>query len=185
MPVHASQPALSPPPFFCDCTRRREGYARTECLRLYLERRGHPQSTIGIYASCAEHFERWFTGKSPVDTLPDEAAIHAFVTQHLPSCSCPPPAPAHPRNVHAALNHLLAALRCSGSIPPRPAPPPTHLGNELDPRHRLQGTRLEVGKSRLAYHEEARAVRHQEGLRMIILECRGSPALGLAPSHQV
>lgn len=149
-------PEAPPPP--ASAIRPSDGPTRIECLRLYLSARAHPPSTIRAYVRCAQHFERWLAATAPAQALPDEGAAQAFVTQHLSACSCPPPAPTHPDNVRAALNHLLVALRSHGLIPPPSAPPPTHLSDELGAfeRHLIEtcGAAPQTRIYRLRYAEE-------------------------------
>jgi integrase len=90
----------------------------------YLDARGHPRSTIRRNTLALEHFGVWLASERIAPEDVTRAAARAFLLGHLPDCRCPSPAPTYPRQVRAALGHL---LRLPGGPldRPRPASPPT------------------------------------------------------------
>src|SRR3954454_11670649 len=90
----------------------------------YLDARGHPRSTIRRNVLVVEHFGVWLASEHIALEDVTRTTIRLFLHEHLPDCRCPSPAPTYPRQVRAALGHL---LRLPGGPlqRPRPASPPT------------------------------------------------------------
>src|SRR3954449_9089702 len=90
----------------------------------YLEARGHPRSTIRRNVLVVEHFGVWLASETIAREDVTRTTIRSFLHDHLPVCHCPTPAPTYPRQVRAALGHL---LRLPGGPlqRPRPESPPT------------------------------------------------------------
>jgi integrase/recombinase XerD len=90
----------------------------------YLDARGHPRSTIRRCVRAVEHFGTWLASQHIAPEDVTRTTIRSFLHDHLPSCHCPTPAPTYPRQVRAALGHLLRLP--SGPLQrPRPTSPPT------------------------------------------------------------
>lgn len=90
----------------------------------YLDARGHPRGTIRRNVRAVEHFGAWLASEhiDPQDVT--QTTVRSFLQEHLPDCRCLTPAPTYPRQVRAALGHL---LRLPGGPlqRPRPESPPT------------------------------------------------------------
>ena len=73
----------------------------------HLEARGHRDGTVHAYLESAIHFLRWLAER-PSDQREIAAdTVRDFLADHLPVCSCPPPAPRSTNTVRAALSQLL------------------------------------------------------------------------------
>jgi integrase len=87
-----------------------------------LERGGYASSTVARCLGAVAHFAHWMSMcRLSVHRL-DESRIDQFLHEHLPHCGCPPRAPRHPREAHAALMPLLSILRRNGVIADVPVP---------------------------------------------------------------
>jgi integrase/recombinase XerD len=107
----------------------------------YLETRGHPRSTVRRCVRAIEHFGTWLASERIAPEDMTRATIRSFLHEHLPTCHCPTPAPTYPRQVRAALGHL---LRIPGgpAQQPRPTSPLTPVEVILgDYRRYLRDTR--------------------------------------------
>ena len=97
----------------------------------YLDARGHPRSTIRRCVRAVEHFGIWLVSQHIAPEDVTRTTIRSFLHDHLPACHCPTPAPTYPRQVRAALGHLLRLP--SGPLQqPRPASPPTPVDAILE-----------------------------------------------------
>ncbi len=75
----------------------------------HLTERRYAQSTARAYLSCLAHFARWIRrGRHSLDDLDYE--ISRFIDEHLPRCTCPPPAQHCRHQVRAAMRHLRVVL---------------------------------------------------------------------------
>lgn len=70
------------------------------------------------YAAVVLHFGDWLCAEGIRPRDVDENKIDAFVSAHLPSCSCGYPRPLHLITNRAALNILLRLLRAGGFVAP-------------------------------------------------------------------
>jgi hypothetical protein len=90
----------------------------------YLDARGHPRSTIRRCVRAVEHFGTWLDSQHIAPEDVTRTTIRSFLRDHLPLCHCPTPAPTYPRQVRAALGHLLrlpsGPLHDPGPHPHRP-----------------------------------------------------------------
>lgn len=93
-------------------------YPWLDDLASHLNALGFKRERAQAYLFCAEHFLRWLPQDKHKAGDFDESAVHRFLKDHLPSCSCPKPAPRHLITVRAALNHLIHALRQTGRLSP-------------------------------------------------------------------
>jgi integrase/recombinase XerD len=85
----------------------------------YLDTHHYAATTQRMYLACVVHFAHWIHEERLILARLDEGDVARYLTEHLPRCGCPPPVR---RAVHinrAALSHLLATLRASGTIAPR------------------------------------------------------------------
>jgi hypothetical protein len=86
----------------------------------HLKSRGHRNGTVRSYLNSATHFEenlfatvavlnhlQWLTQRSSSQIVITSEAVHKFLYQHLPACSCPQPTPKSLKSVQAELNLLL------------------------------------------------------------------------------
>jgi integrase/recombinase XerD len=87
----------------------------------YLDARGHPRSTIRRCVRAVEHFGTWLDSQHIAPEGATRMTVRSFLHEHLPACHCPSPAPTYPRQVRAALGHLLR-LPDGPFRRPRPAP---------------------------------------------------------------
>lgn len=76
-------------------------------LDVYLEARGHQDGTIHAYSESALHYLRWLAEQPSDRRAVSTATVRGFLEEHLPVCSCPPPARKSTKDVRAALNQLL------------------------------------------------------------------------------
>lgn len=75
-------------------------------LAAYLQRRGHPVTTIQMYMRAVEHFGRWLATEGiPISAI-NKKTVATFLYRHLPQCRCAPPCPKQLVNARAALKHL-------------------------------------------------------------------------------
>ena len=93
----------------------------------YLRDRGYAKRTQHSYLCAAGHFARWLSLEKARLPQLDEQVIRRFLSVHRPHCSCPYPVLRTKHEIHAALRHLLAALRASGVIPQRQDADPVSL----------------------------------------------------------
>lgn len=74
----------------------------------YLISKRYSDGTIGHYRRAAEHFFYWCeTRKLTSPLLIDEPLIQKFLTQHIPICKCPMPAPTDRDDLRGALRLLM------------------------------------------------------------------------------
>jgi site-specific recombinase XerD len=93
----------------------------------YLRDRGYAKQTQHSYICAVGHFARWLSlEKARLPDLNDQV-VRQFLSVHLPHCSCPYPVLRTKHEIHAALRHLLAALRASGVISQRQDADPISL----------------------------------------------------------
>lgn len=79
----------------------------------HLTSRQYAPGTTRAYLGCVAHFAHWCRTRSPnLGNL--GGPIRAFVQDHLPRCDCARRVQTDPRQVRAALSHLLAVLACHG-----------------------------------------------------------------------
>jgi integrase/recombinase XerD len=98
----------------------------------YLDARGHPRTTIRRCVRAVEHLGVWLDSQRSAPEDVTRTTIRSFLHEHLPACPCPTPAPTSPRQVGAALGHLLR-LPDGPWQRPRPAsPPPTPVDAVLE-----------------------------------------------------
>jgi len=97
----------------------------------YLDARGHPRSTIRRCVWAVEHFGVWLHSQRITPEDVTRTTIRSFLHEHLPACHCPTPAATNPRQVGAALSHLLR-LPDGPFQRPRPASLPTPVDGVLD-----------------------------------------------------
>jgi site-specific recombinase XerD len=97
----------------------------------YLTARGHPRSTIRRCVRAVEHFGVWLDSQRIAPEDVTRTTIRSFLHEHLPTCHCPTPAPTYPRQVRAALGHLLR-LPNGPCQRPRLASPPTPVNAFLE-----------------------------------------------------
>jgi integrase/recombinase XerD len=93
--------------------------------------RGHPPHLIQEYVRSVEHFGCWLASEHLAIEELTRVTIRSFLTDHLPDCRCPGPAPTTLRFVRAALNHLMR-LPGGPMQRPRPAAPPSPVDVVLD-----------------------------------------------------
>ncbi|REE07582.1 site-specific recombinase XerD [Paraburkholderia sp. BL27I4N3] len=115
------------------CNRARYGALEpvVGAFEEYLVRRGYAGITVENYLQCASHFGRWLTSQRIALDHIDEAALHRFLTVHLPVCHCCKPSPRTLANLRRALRNLLRMLRAEGIIPPRSVPVSRFVHDEL------------------------------------------------------
>lgn len=73
----------------------------------HLKGRGHSNRTARRYLESARHFTDWLAGLAVGEQVLDTASVQRFLDEHLPVCTCTPPAPRDHKGVRAALNQLL------------------------------------------------------------------------------
>ena len=81
-----------------------------------LERCRYGANTRYVYAGCIAHFARWLTVERIGLEGVNEEAGRRFISEHLPRCSCPPPARRSPSDIKAALSHLFDILQARGAL---------------------------------------------------------------------
>jgi site-specific recombinase XerD len=84
-----------------------------------LQRGGYSASHTSAYLHAVGHFAHWFTDEHLTLQALNEAVVHRFVTEHLPTCRCPGRCQRTAVVVRAALGHLLDVLRTDDRIPAR------------------------------------------------------------------
>lgn len=104
-------------------------YLRSFSARLSAH--GYARNTIRCYLRSVSHFSYWLTKKKITLKEIDEHLVYQFVTRHLPKCDCAERYQRSGETVHAALVHLLRALRAKRSIPARVEPTPRGIQDEL------------------------------------------------------
>jgi integrase/recombinase XerD len=97
---------------------------------LDLQARGYVKTCIQAYTQIVEHFSRWLKHRAISVRRIDCRTVTRFMRRHLPRCSCPVPAPTHPRNCSAALGCLLRFLR-EREIAREPAKPKATAAQKL------------------------------------------------------
>jgi site-specific recombinase XerD len=81
-----------------------------------LVRRGYADHTVRMYSYCVAHFARWIRRRRIAICDITEDAVRRFITEHLPSCTCPPPVQRRACQSRAALRHLLLSLDDAGVL---------------------------------------------------------------------
>ena len=94
---------------------------------IYLHDRGYAKQTKHSYLCAAGHFARWLSLEKARLPQLNEQVVWRFLSVHLPHCSCPYPVLRTKHEIHAALRHLLAALRAGSVIPQRQDADPISL----------------------------------------------------------
>jgi site-specific recombinase XerD len=94
---------------------------------IYLRDHGYAKQTRHSYLCAAGHFARWLSLEKARLSQLDEQVVRRFLSIHLPHCSCPYPVLRTKHEIHAALRHLLAALRAGGVIQQRQDADPVSL----------------------------------------------------------
>lgn len=82
----------------------------------YLRDRGYAKRTQHSYVCAVGHFAHWLSLEKVRLAQLDEQVVMRFLSVHRPHCSCPYPVLRTKHEIHAALRHLLTALRSSGVI---------------------------------------------------------------------
>jgi hypothetical protein len=95
-----------------------------------LQRRGYGPLATHAYKRAVEHFIAWSAPDSDCIEI-EEAPIRRFVDKHLGDCSCAGRPQRGKVTALAALRHLQAILRATGSIPPAPPSFPIFIISEL------------------------------------------------------
>jgi integrase/recombinase XerD len=90
-----------------------------EAYQTLLQRGGYSAPHASAYLHAVGHFAHWFTDEHLTLQELNEAVVHRFITEHLPTCRCPGRCPRTTVVVQAALGHLLDVLRADGRIPAR------------------------------------------------------------------
>ncbi|MBW2220411.1 MAG: tyrosine-type recombinase/integrase, partial [Deltaproteobacteria bacterium] len=80
--------------------------SKTTILIKYLQKRGHPESTIRLYKLSVLHFFQWLEQKKIHSQNLSKEVIDDFLHRHLPVCTCNKPNPKSLNTVRAALNHF-------------------------------------------------------------------------------
>jgi site-specific recombinase XerD len=89
-----------------------------ERLVVYLNGRGHSRDVVQQYVQGVEHFEAW-TAAEHRGVIPlQQSAVDRFLKEHIPKCSCSPPASRSVVSLRAALNHLLLISRAEDEVAP-------------------------------------------------------------------
>lgn len=83
----------------------------------YLRGHGYCAGTVQAHVSSVYHFTYWLTKCGIQLAGIDEALVHQFVTEHLPTCDCPGRWQRGSVEMRAALAHLLSVLRAENRIP--------------------------------------------------------------------
>ncbi|CDS51423.1 Integrase/recombinase [Polaromonas sp. CG9_12] len=79
----------------------------------HLTSRQYTAGTTRAYLGCVAHFAHWCRGRS-LDLGNLQGLLRDFVQDHLPRCDCARRVQTDPRQVRAALSHLLTVLACHG-----------------------------------------------------------------------
>lgn len=79
-----------------------------------LHRRGYALHTIQVYTQAAEHFSSWLAEENVRPARIADGHVNLFLSEHLPKCACPIPAPRTRRNVRPAVKLLMNFLRERG-----------------------------------------------------------------------
>lgn len=87
----------------------------------HLRRGRYAPSTQRVYLCCVAHFAHWLTGEQYGLHAIDEALVARFLSEHLPTCSCPYPVRRLRHELRAAITLLLKVLRADGVGVPDPA----------------------------------------------------------------
>lgn len=87
----------------------------------HLRRGRYAPSTRRVYLCCIAHFAHWLTEEQCGLSEIGEALIARFLSEHLPTCSCPYPVCRLQHELRAALVQLLEVLRVDGVGVPDPA----------------------------------------------------------------
>jgi site-specific recombinase XerD len=105
-----------------------------------LRDQGFTRSTIRYRIWAVEHFGTWLHAQRRSSRPLDPDAVDYFLTEHLPRCRCPSPAPLTFLTVRPALTQLLRLLRDQGRLRPEAvAPQPAVVAIE-EFRHHLRQT---------------------------------------------
>jgi len=103
-----------------------------DAFEQHLHEGGYAPTTHRKYIGCLAHFARWMgEHQLSVEELGEDATAR-FLDEHLPRCRCPGPITRTPRDLRAALGHLLAILRSEAfAVIPEPAAETTPVDAEL------------------------------------------------------
>lgn len=80
----------------------------------HLSRGRYAPSTRRVYLCCIAHFAHWLTEEQCGLSEIGEALVARFLSEHLPTCSCPYPVRRLHHELRAALVQLLEVLRVDG-----------------------------------------------------------------------
>jgi site-specific recombinase XerD len=80
----------------------------------HLVEQHYADRTARAYLYVLAHFARWIHRRRFAASDLTEALVQRFVDEHLPRCTCPPPAQRSRHQVRAALQHLLTLLETEG-----------------------------------------------------------------------
>lgn len=81
----------------------------------HLASRQYATGTTRVYLGCVAHFAHWCRRRS-LDLGDLQGPLKDFVQDHLPRCECARRVQSDPRQVRAALSHLLTVLACHGVV---------------------------------------------------------------------
>lgn len=82
----------------------------------HLTERGYAPRTVSSYVGGIAHFAQWVHGRGLRIRQVDEGAMTEFLEEHLACCRCTDPVRHDPRDLRAALRHLLVVLRAQSVI---------------------------------------------------------------------
>jgi site-specific recombinase XerD len=80
----------------------------------HLNHRRYAPSTQRVYLCCVAHFAHWLTGERYTLNALDKAVVVRFLSEHIPTCTCPYPVRRLRHELRAALAHLLGVLKANG-----------------------------------------------------------------------
>lgn len=80
----------------------------------HLRRGRYAPSTQRVYICCVAHFAHWLTEERCGLNLIGKALVARFLSEHVPTCSCPYPVRRLRHELRAALTQLLEVLRMDG-----------------------------------------------------------------------
>jgi integrase/recombinase XerD len=70
--------------------------------------------TQRVYLCCVAHFAHWLTGERCALSAIGETVVARFLSEHMPSCTCPYPVRRSRHELRAALAQLLVVLQAEG-----------------------------------------------------------------------
>lgn len=84
--------------------------------REHFEARRYRAKRVRRYVASVLHFGHWLRSEDWAVQNVDEAVVGRFISDHLPTCTCPRPVQGNPIINRAALNHLIRILYAKGII---------------------------------------------------------------------